>query len=86
MTSRDDLYPRADGRAITFRAHEFDIDPKVAAVAVVAEKGRHLIHVVDKYVHVPVVVEISEGTPAAGVVGGDPGPQHAADILEAAIA
>ena len=93
MTSRiwacvaeGDLHPGADRRAVRFRAHALHQDRVVAAAAVVAQQRGRAVQVVHDHVHVPVVVEVPEGAPAAEVLGQDRRPRLRGDVLEAAVA
>ncbi len=63
--------PRADGAAVGFDARQLDLEPVVAAGHVVAQERRRLILIDDQDVDVAIVIEIAEGTAAAGVRGFD---------------
>src|SRR5207302_2396605 len=83
-TARDS-HARANGRAIRPRSHTLDYHPVIPVTTVVPEKGGRPVQIVDYYVHVTVVVEISERATASKILCPNRFPGLEGNILEAAV-
>src|SRR3982074_2885167 len=67
MLAGNHSHASANGAAIGLGTDALDLQPVVLRAAVIAEQRGRLIHVDHCDVHIAVVVEIAEGSPAAAV-------------------
>src|SRR5205823_5083401 len=81
-----DRYAGSNGAAVALDSSELNFQPVFSAGNIVAKQGRRFVHVHDQHVHVAIVVEVTEGAPAAGVSIGDARSGFLEQLLESTVA
>ena len=77
---------RADGAAVGLDADQLHFHPMVAAGNVIPQQRGRFVHIHYEDVDIPIVVEVSESTAAAGVLGADAGSSLLDQLFEFAVA
>ena len=77
--------PSPDRASIGFNSLEFDLNPVLFSLKIIAQKGRILIQIYDEHVDVAVIIKVPERAPAATVRLGNSRPSRFDQLLESVI-
>src|SRR5271169_4529429 len=86
MLTRNHPHPRSNRRAIALGSHQLDLYPVLFVAALIAQQRWQIVHIQNQYIHVAVVVIVSECGSPAGEMLADAGSHLWGHVFETAVA